>query len=172
MVNVKRVFSALWKKLSKNARWRVLWLISDHYALGVTAVVLNARGELLIAHHVFRDQIAWGLPGGGVKHGESLEQATHREILEETGLECEVSHLLQVNLDVRRPLLNCYFLCEVEGTPQPHPNRELFEVGFYALDALPGTIDPDQWAIIQRAMQVHASEPRVIPTGWVRIDDG
>jgi ADP-ribose pyrophosphatase YjhB (NUDIX family) len=128
--------------------------MSDRFVVGVTGVVLNARNELLLAHHVYRSGIVWGLPGGGVQHGESLEHAMRREVLEETGLSVEVSGLLQVSLDARRPLLNCYFLCTVEGTPQPLANGELFEAGFYSLNALPGAIDPDQRAVVQRALRV------------------
>lgn len=156
--------------LPRNWRWRLLWMVSDRFVVGVTGVVFNARDELLLGHHVYRSGIVWGLPGGGVRHGESLEDATYREILEETGLPVQVGCLLQVNLDVRRPLLNAYFSCAAGGTPQPRANRELFEVGFYPLDALPGTVDPEQWAIVQRALRVRG-RPELslhIPTGRIK----
>ena len=168
----KALRSNLWKALPRRWRWRLLWAFSDRYVVGVTGVVLNARDELLLAHHVYRKGIVWGLPGGGVQHGESLEHAVHREILEETGVSVRVDYLLQVDLDVRRPLLNATFSCSAAGTPQPRANAELFEVGFYPLDALPGTVDRGQWAMVHRALQVRERPElaRTIPTGWTDVE--
>ena len=154
MSKLKTLLSKLWKASPRGLRWRAVALLNDRFVVGVTGIVWNARGELLLAHHIYRDAIAWGPPGGVIRRGESLEQALHREIWEETGLSVRVGPLVQVTLDPRWPNLTCHFICTVEGTPQPRVNGELFEAGFYALDALPGVISPDQWAIIEYARDV------------------
>jgi 8-oxo-dGTP pyrophosphatase MutT (NUDIX family) len=129
-------------------------LFNDKFVLGVTGIVLDDRNQVLLAHHVFRDKIAWGLPGGGVKRGESLEQAIRREIWEETGLTVQVQHLLQVTLERDRPLMSCHFWCAVDGTPHPRVNGELFEAGFFALDALPAIVSRRQIALIKLAIEI------------------
>jgi nucleoside triphosphatase len=56
----------------------------------VVGVIFNKRGEILLSkmppnRGVFPGQ--WGLPGGGVENGETIEQGLHREIKEELGLD-------------------------------------------------------------------------------------
>jgi nucleoside triphosphatase len=59
----------------------------------VVGVIFNRAGEVLLSkmppnRGVFPGQ--WGLPGGGVEEGEIIEDALHREIQEELGLEIEI----------------------------------------------------------------------------------
>ena len=52
---------------------------------GAAVVVLNAEGRVLLQRRADLD--IWGLPGGFMEPGESLEQTARRELREETGLE-------------------------------------------------------------------------------------
>ena len=51
----------------------------------VRVVVYRDDGKILLVRSRFSRQ-EWALPGGGVKHNESYEQAAVRETLEEIGL--------------------------------------------------------------------------------------
>lgn len=51
---------------------------------GAAALVIDGEGRLLMG---FRsDNRQWGIPGGGMEPGETLEETARREALEETGM--------------------------------------------------------------------------------------
>ena len=56
----------------------------DGYRPNVGILLLNANNEVFWGKRV--NQHAWQFPQGGIKHGESPEQAMYRELEEETGL--------------------------------------------------------------------------------------
>lgn len=62
--------------------------ISARFTVGVTGVVFNHRGEILLLEHVFHSPSPWGLPGGWVRRRERPQDALRRELLEELGLKC------------------------------------------------------------------------------------
>jgi len=62
----------------------VYMIDKDGYRPNVGIIILNARNEVFWGKRV--NQHAWQFPQGGIKHGESPEQAMFRELNEEVGL--------------------------------------------------------------------------------------
>ncbi len=56
----------------------------DGYRPNVGIIILNSRNEVFWGKRVRQD--AWQFPQGGIKPGESPEQAMYRELMEEVGL--------------------------------------------------------------------------------------
>lgn len=54
--------------------------------VGANVILVNARGQILLHHRTDRDW--WGLPGGAMELGESLEDTARREVFEEVNLQC------------------------------------------------------------------------------------
>lgn len=61
---------------------------------GANVIIVNRNCEILLHHRTDRDW--WGLPGGAMELGESLEDTARREVLEEVNLECGELELFNV----------------------------------------------------------------------------
>ncbi|WP_062106393.1 NUDIX hydrolase [Bacillus niameyensis] len=59
----------------------------------VSAFIQDEKGNILLVKNVKEDSFYWGLPGGAVEKGETLEEAVIREVKEETGFHIAVSGL-------------------------------------------------------------------------------
>ena len=70
--------------------------LPTHPTVGAGAVVLKGDEVLLIRRGKAPRKGEWSLPGGGVELGETTEDATVREVKEETGLDVELGPLLDV----------------------------------------------------------------------------
>jgi putative (di)nucleoside polyphosphate hydrolase len=64
----------------------------DGYRPNVGIVICNARNEVFWGKRI--RQNSWQFPQGGIKHGESPEQAMYRELMEEVGLAQEHVRIL------------------------------------------------------------------------------
>ncbi len=66
-----------------------------HVILGCSAVIFDqSRQKILLTRRT--DNGRWCLPGGRMDPGESVTETCIREVLEETGLEVKVKHLIGV----------------------------------------------------------------------------
>lgn len=66
---------------------------ASRHRVGVTGVILNADGNVLLGCHRFRGE-EWALIGGWVRAHEHPEAAIIREALEETGMDIRVDGIL------------------------------------------------------------------------------
>ena len=70
--------------------------------VGVAGVVWDGNGRFLLIRRTKEPRMGqWSLAGGKVEFGESLEAAVLREVLEETGLTCEIVGLIGVVETIR-----------------------------------------------------------------------
>lgn len=77
--------------------------MSSPYPLPTVGGLLrDAAGDVLLVRTRKWSDL-WGIPGGKVEYGESLEHAFLREILEETGLRAENPVLVMVQEAIEHP---------------------------------------------------------------------
>lgn len=128
-------------RLARRIPWalaaaQTLWRLSrPRWSAGVVGVVINEAGHVLLAEHVYRASLPWGLPGGWVDRGEVPTESLARELREELTLTVEIGPFLGLDNNIPghydfaylcRPTSEVGALCS-----------ELLSYGWFAADALP-----------------------------------
>ena len=116
--------------------------------VAVGAVVGNDAGEILLVQR--SDSGVWLYPTGWADSGYSPSEVVVKEVLEETGIECEPVQLLSV-IDGQRmgftrfAMYLLLFHCRATGgTLVPHP-LETADVGWFGRDQLPAATVGAEW---------------------------
>ncbi|MEY7977484.1 NUDIX hydrolase [Streptomyces pilosus] len=98
---MRRVLVRLWRLL-RPVQPRVMWLLHAKFVVGVTGVVRDEEGRvLLLRHRMWPPGRQWGLPSGFARKGEDFRDTVVREVREETGLDVEVGRLVMLNSGLR-----------------------------------------------------------------------
>lgn len=114
-----------------------------------TVLIINSQGEILLVRHVDNQ---WGIPGGHMELGETVEECAKREIKEEIGLKLNKLTLFGVfsGKELFTKLRNGHeyynvvigYVCtDFEGELRPD-GTEVLEARFYRPDQLPDNTDP------------------------------
>ena len=121
---------------------RILYWIRRIYQFLLRPITLGVRimliqnGKVLLVRHVY--QGGWFMPGGGLKRGETLEQAARRECYEEVGVEMQNMELFGIffNYTEWKSDHIALFLSE-DFTVTDKKDSEIAEKNFFPLGDLP-----------------------------------
>ncbi len=111
---------------------------------GAVVLALNEKNELLLQH---RTDGGWGLPGGLMELGESLEDTARRDVKEETGLDIGELKLVEVfsgedyyfkvsNGDELYSVTALYVTDDLKGDIEIDKTESL-DIQFFSLENLP-----------------------------------
>ena len=141
----------LWRVLPipKKLRGPILWFGNRKFIIGIAALILNERGEILLFKHTYRTDCDWGFPGGYLKGREKPDAAIRREIMEESGLKVRVLDVLEVIRSEEMPRLELLFRAELVGELIFTPSTEVAEARFFSLDKLPELL-PEHQELIKK----------------------
>ncbi len=106
-------------------------------------VLLVKDDQVLLVRHTYKK--GWHLPGGGLKRGETVEEAARREAREETGAELRSIRLVGIFSDLEDGFNghNILFASNDFEIVGPH-DHEIAEARFFPLDTLPDDLPPGQ----------------------------
>lgn len=76
------------------------------HLVSVAALVTNDKGEILLVKSPLR---GWEYPGGLIEPGETFQQALHREVREESGVEIEITGFVGICKNLERDIVNIDF---------------------------------------------------------------
>lgn len=139
---VKDTLSFLWKTVPGRSQWYLLWILNSKFNVGVSGIVTNEEGLVLLLKHVYRRSYNWGLPSGWVKRNETVEEALKREIKEEVGIdEIESCSIFSVKSGFRLRI-EIVLLAKTKATDIKTLSTEVFEANFFNVNQLPAELLP------------------------------
>ncbi|WP_308250001.1 NUDIX hydrolase [Sphaerisporangium fuscum] len=146
---MKRLAVRLWRMIKGPMQWRVLWLRHAKFMVGVTGIVRDGDGNvLLLKHRFWPEGRQWGLPSGYANKGETFEDTVVREVREETGLDVRVRGLVYLRSGFRLRVEAAYEAEYAAGTIEPD-RFEILEAGWFSPDALPDGLQEGHRLLIE-----------------------
>jgi 8-oxo-dGTP diphosphatase len=147
-----RLLARMWHRLGGRVQWGLLWLTQAKFMVGVTGVLVDERGRVLLLRHRFWPAGSWGLPGGYAHGGERLEDALARELREETGYRLDDLRLVRVTSGYRMRIEVAFAGRLADGGPPRLDEREVLAAELFAPDALPDGLLASHVELIRQAI--------------------
>ena len=104
--------------------------MNNSHKVSVAALVINGEGKILLVNSPWR---GWEYPGGLIEPGETFEQALHREVREEAGVEIEITGFVGICKNVGMNIVNIDFTARYIGG-ELTTSEESTEVGWFTAE--------------------------------------
>ena len=141
--------AGIWRRAPQWLRGAVTWMIAGKVIVGVSGVLLNEEGQVLLLRHRFHNNRIWGLPGGWLSPGETVYECWRREVKEELALETSAEAV--VCHRATRRVLEFYLLGRISGGELDIDPVEILEARFFGADELP-VMEPFGRQVVQQAL--------------------
>ncbi|MGW1009022.1 NUDIX domain-containing protein [Streptomyces termitum] len=153
---MKRFVARVWRLIRGPLQWRVLWFAHAKFMVGVTGVVRDDRGRvLLLKHRMWPPERPWGLPTGYAVKSEEFPATIVREVREETGLDVKPGRLVSLTSGYKLRVEVAYEALHVGGSLRID-TFEILEAAWFEPDSLPeGTQDSHRRLITETAPPTH-----------------
>ena len=123
----------------------IISISKNEVPIGINALIINEKKQILLGLRAGKrgGTGTWGLIGGKVKNGETIEETAKREIYEETGLNVEINDLEVINLFTTQSTPDVMFfqigvlVKKYDGEPNNMEPAKCDELKFFDLDDLP-----------------------------------
>ncbi|WP_416970262.1 NUDIX domain-containing protein [Streptomyces sp. 4F14] len=146
---MKRLVARLWRLIRGPLQWRILWLAHAKFMVGVTGVVRNEVGQvLLLKHRLWPPERPWGLPTGYAVKGEEFPLTVVREVKEETGLDVVPGRLLTVTSGYKLRVEVAYEALHTGGTLKID-GFEILEARWFDPDEMPAAMQDSHRKLIR-----------------------
>ncbi|MFF3440267.1 NUDIX domain-containing protein [Streptosporangium sp. NPDC002721] len=147
---VKNMIARLWRLINGSLQWRILWFRHAKFMVGVTGIVRDKDGNvLLLKHRLWPEGRQWGLPTGYANKSETFEDTICREVLEETGLKVRVGEIAYLKSGYKLRVEVAYEVELVGGTVKID-DFEILEARWFAPHDLPEGIQEAHRLLIHR----------------------
>jgi 8-oxo-dGTP pyrophosphatase MutT (NUDIX family) len=138
--------------------------------VGANVLVVDNNNQLLL--QLRADNKCWGLPGGSMEPGETLEEVAKRELFEETNLVANNLTLFNVysgnefyytypHGDEVYNVITTYICTDYEGVMKKDES-EVLELKFFHYDDLPFKLSPPEIPIINEFINSYYDENHTI----------
>jgi ADP-ribose pyrophosphatase YjhB (NUDIX family) len=147
---MNRLIARLWHLIRGPLQWRALWLAHAKFMIGVTGIVRDHDGQiLLLRHRLWPEGRQWGLPTGYAKAGEPFQDTIAREVREETGLTVTVGELAHLRSGYKLRVEVAYEALHTGGDLKLS-SLEILDARWFPPDDLPPGVLDAHLALIQR----------------------
>lgn len=143
MTDPNRFLTRIWRA-ARPFQWRLVRLANPTFLCGVTGVVRDGDGRvLLLKHRMWPPGRQWGFPGGYAHAGERHCDTIVREVREETGLAVTAGRVLEVRSGYRHRI-EVYYEAFLDGSLDglALDTREVLEARLFDPGNLPPDIQP------------------------------